>query len=595
MKSCWILAFYAVAIALIIGCGGGGGTSTPIAIPTAVATLTPAIVEATLTPTTPEATPTPATAEATPVPDTPEPTLIPATREVTPVPEATPTQQATPSQDKTGTLEIRVTDQPADAVSSILVTVKDIEVHLSGGQEKSGWQTVVEGPRQFDLKELTGIEDVLGSAALEPGRYQQLRFDVVEAVITVRGNPRQSPVPSGKIRLVGGFDVSAGVTTIVTLDIDAEKSVVFRPGQGPQLVPVVKMLVRKGGQPLSEAEVAPSGSPDGETTSTGTPEPSSAATGGGDTTVRVAIPTNDNLQFMSFWTAQGAGFFDDEGLDVQPVFPPIPDQAGQFMLQGQADVALLPPPMYLPLIEEGQPILLFANLIENDQINLIVRQDFATEHNLSTDLPLRDRLEAIQGMRVGVAPGPPTRLRVLFDSVGLDADSDIEMVIIYGAEQNQAFGDGTIDALYAHTPYLEQALVRQDAVVLVNQSAGEVPALANRQSHSLVTTRLYAAAQRDKLMKLTRAVHRAQQLIHTDENAVVEALFESGVPGLDRTLVETIVKLYSPAIPESPVVSIKGVEKALDLFPAHRTAPDFTGVDLRDYVDIEISLGALTP
>ena len=140
--------------------------------------------------------------------------------------------------------------------------------------------------------------------------------------------------------------------------------------------------------------------------------------------------------------------------------------------------------------------------------------------------------------------------------------------------------------------------MRQDAVVLVNQSAGEVPGLTSRQSHSLVTTQSYAAAQRDKLMKLTRAVHRAQQLIHTDENAVVEALFESGVPGLDRTLVETIVKLYSPAIPDSPEVSevsVEGVVKALDLFPAHRTPPDFTGVDLRDYVDIEISQGALTP
>ena len=543
MKRYWILVFCVVAAALAVACGGGGGTSTPIDIPTPEATLAP----------------------------TQEPTRIP---------------------DDTGTLEIRVTDQPADAVSSILVTIKAIEVHVSGGEEMSGWRTVVEEPRQFDLKELIGIEDVLGSATLEPGKYQQVRFEVVEAVITVRGTPRQSPVPSGKIRLVGGFEVSPGATTIVTLDIDADKSVVFRPGKGPQLKPVVRMLVRKGGQPLSEAKVVASTGQDDEESSEGTPESSSAvATSGAQTSIRVVIPTNDNLQFMSFWVALGAGFFDDEGLDVQTIFPPAPNKAGEFMLQGRADVAILPPPMYLPLIEEREPILIFANLIASDQINLIVRKDFATKLNLSTELPLIDRLEAIRGMKVGVAPGPPTRLRVLFDSVGLDADTDIEMVIVHGPDQNEAFGDGSVDALYAHTPYLEQALVRQDAVVLVNQSAGDVPALTNRQSHSLVTTRAFVTENREDLVALTRAVRRAQQLIRTDQNAAVEALLESGVPGLDRTLVETIVELYAPAIPESPEVSIEGIERALDLFPAHRTPPDFTGIDIGDYIALGISQG----
>ena len=111
---------------------------------------------------------------------------------------------------------------------------------------------------------------------------------------------------------------------------------------------------------------------------------------------------------------------------------------------------------------------------------------------------MSERLRGISGLRVGVALGPPTRLRVLFDSVGLDADSDIEMVIIPGADQNQAYEDGLVDALYAHTPYLEHAMVRQGAVILVNQSAGEVPELGGeRQSHSLVTTRAYADDDRE--------------------------------------------------------------------------------------------------
>ena len=157
MKGQLALAFYAVVIALVVACGGEGSTTSPIAISTLEATLAP--VE-------------------------------------------TPTQQATARPDNLGTLEFRVTDQPADRVSSILVTVENIEVHVSGGEESSGWRTVVEESSQFDLMKLMGVEEVLGSATLEPGKYQQVRFEVVDAVITVLGTPRQSPVPSGKIRLV---------------------------------------------------------------------------------------------------------------------------------------------------------------------------------------------------------------------------------------------------------------------------------------------------------------------------------------------------------------------------------------------------------
>jgi len=287
---------------------------------------------------------------------------------------------------------------------------------------------------------------------------------------------------------------------------------------------------------------------------------------------------------MSFRTALGAGFFSDEGLNVQTIFPPMPDRAGTFLLEGRADVALLAPPMYLPLIGEKEPIRVFANLLENDQMNLIVRREIAIERNLSADASLVERLEGIRGLKVGITPGPPVQLRVLFDSVGLDADQDLEMVILRGAEQNPAFEDGLVDALYAHSPFLEKAIVEQDAVILVDQSAGEVLELTDRQIHSLVAIRSYISDHRDAMVALTRAIHRAQQLIHMDQAATVDAILNSGIPNLDRTLVETIVSIYSPAIPETPQVSSEGIAKAHELFPAHRTAPDLTGIDLNDYV-----------
>ena len=160
------------------------------------------------------------------------------------------------------------------------------------------------------------------------------------------------------------------------------------------------------------------------------------------------------------------------------------------------------------MISERCPWVLVANLLENDAINLVVRRTVAEERQLSKDLPLKERLKKLAGIRVGVAPNPPARLRALFAAEGLDADRDVEMVILRGREQNEAFADGRVDALYAHTPYLEKALVDQDAVMIVNQSAGEAPQLAVRQIHALLVSRRMANAERETVVALTRAIAR---------------------------------------------------------------------------------------
>jgi ABC-type nitrate/sulfonate/bicarbonate transport system substrate-binding protein len=299
--------------------------------------------------------------------------------------------------------------------------------------------------------------------------------------------------------------------------------------------------------------------------------------------VRVLVPDGDNLQYLAYWVAAGSGYFADEGVAPELVVPDVPAAAIAKMIAGEAPVAVLPPPVYLQLIADQFPIELVANLLQNDPINLVVRRRVFDERTLSATAPLRERLEGLRGLRIGVAPGPPTRLRALFASVGMDADATVKLVIRHGKDQNDAFAKDECDALYAHTPYVETALDDQDAVVLVNQSAGDAPALAMRQIHALTVRRDYLQAHEPVVVGMVRAIARAEKRVHEDragsEDAVLRAL-----PALERRHVHTIVGLYQPAVPETPRVSIEGLAPALALFPASRTAPSLDGVPLAAFV-----------
>ena len=85
------------------------------------------------------------------------------------------------AQTLSGLLEVRVTDAPPEGVTSIVVTVNNIQVHQAGAaDEESGWLTLfaitsttsaVVNSKTFDLVEFTGIEGVLGVGTLPVGKY----------------------------------------------------------------------------------------------------------------------------------------------------------------------------------------------------------------------------------------------------------------------------------------------------------------------------------------------------------------------------------------------------------------------------------------
>ena len=199
MMSRSILTFLVLAVLELAACGD----DEPPVEPTA------AVVSDTATP--------PVVAETPAAP--PAPTQPPATPRPTSTTAPRPT--ATSPAPKTGTLEVRVTDQPTRDVQAVVVTVSQVEVNRVQSDTESGWVTVVDEEQSFDLLKLVGVEETVGSSELEPARYTQTRLHIASVVVTVDGRDIDAQVPSGILRVVGPVEVVAGETTIATFDFDA--------------------------------------------------------------------------------------------------------------------------------------------------------------------------------------------------------------------------------------------------------------------------------------------------------------------------------------------------------------------------------------
>jgi ABC-type nitrate/sulfonate/bicarbonate transport system substrate-binding protein len=299
--------------------------------------------------------------------------------------------------------------------------------------------------------------------------------------------------------------------------------------------------------------------------------------------LHVIVPEPHNLQLVSFWVAEGAGYFHDEGVELVLDVPPTPGEVRDLLAKGEAPIAVLPPPIYLELIGARAPWRLVANLLRNDPINIVVRRSVVAARKIVLQAPVDERLRALRGVRIAVPPGPASRFAALCAAFGLDAAKDFQIVTMMGDEENEAFASGRVDALFAHTPFLERALVDQDAVIVINQSAGEVGRVAFKQIHALAVRADFAAKQPKLVRALVRAIARAEKLIHADRGAAVDAVMKAQ-PALDRKHVAALVDVYEPAVPATPEVSAEALRSALALYPANKVPPKLDGIDVKKYV-----------
>lgn len=147
----------------------------------------------------------------------------------------------------TGTMEVLLHDAPAN-YDEVNVFIERVEVNNSESDE--GWVELNSPQQSYDLLKLTnGATEVLGSAELPVGTYEQVRLILSSEghSVVVDGEEHSMFVPSGAqtgIKLNVNAEIEPDFTYTMLLDFDAARSVVVRgnqqAGEDYLLKPVIK-------------------------------------------------------------------------------------------------------------------------------------------------------------------------------------------------------------------------------------------------------------------------------------------------------------------------------------------------------------------
>lgn len=145
----------------------------------------------------------------------------------------------------TGSLNIYLADAPA-SFDAVNIVVTRVDVHQADADSSSGWVTVNSTPSTYNLLQLrNGETSIVAAAVLPAGRYTQIRLIIgTGSTVVVNGVPLALDVSSGSqtgVKLVHGFAIQANSTYEMTLDFDAERSVVVTGSGGYRLKPVIRV------------------------------------------------------------------------------------------------------------------------------------------------------------------------------------------------------------------------------------------------------------------------------------------------------------------------------------------------------------------
>jgi len=142
-----------------------------------------------------------------------------------------------------GTLRIEMADPPADwgEATQVYLSYSAIEIHRVDAGNESGWTTVIDTGGSINLTNTLNVSQLIGLKNLQAGIYNQIRFNIDEANVTVDEQNYTATVPSDVLRVPitkGGIEVTSGQTSILLIDLDilveGSKETAFR------IVPAVK-------------------------------------------------------------------------------------------------------------------------------------------------------------------------------------------------------------------------------------------------------------------------------------------------------------------------------------------------------------------
>jgi NitT/TauT family transport system substrate-binding protein len=296
--------------------------------------------------------------------------------------------------------------------------------------------------------------------------------------------------------------------------------------------------------------------------------------------VRVTLVQSSlSFNFVPLFIAQTEGYFKDEGVQLDVVLAGGGPKAMTGLVGGGGQFSASVLFDGIMAHRRGLDDVRAIATLSYFQAPMAVLVDIARERGISLEKPLKERVMAMKGLRMGITtPGATSDLfmRYLFKANGLDPDLDLEIVPLGGVSTQVAgMQGGRVDGCSCLPP-VDVLTNRQGLTVSVLDQEKDIPQLTGVTYGTLYGLASYNKAHPEIATAMARAVTRATLLLARDPDAAKRAT-RPFLKELDEATFDAAWTTYLPAFPKDADISQATYEKELafekSVLPASNSAP----------------------
>jgi NitT/TauT family transport system substrate-binding protein len=299
------------------------------------------------------------------------------------------------------------------------------------------------------------------------------------------------------------------------------------------------------------------------------------------------VQSSVSFNFVPIYIAQTAGYFKQEGIDLSVVLAGGGPKAMTGLIGGggQFSASVLFDGMMahrrgLTDVRALATLSLFQN-------PMALLTTVAKDRGISRDMPLKQRLEAMKGLRIGVTtPGATSDMfmRYIFRANGLNPDRDLQIIPLGGVSaQIAALQAGRVDGCSCLPP-VDVIATTQGLTIEVLDRLKDFPLLAGVTYGTLYGLDSYNKAHPDVTNAMARALARATLLLTHDPDAAKQAT-RPFLKELDQATYDAAWNTYFPEMPTTLDISNDSFEKELEFEKAVLPPRDDVPLKYDDIVD----------
>ena len=232
---------------------------------------------------------------------------------------------------------------------------------------------------------------------------------------------------------------------------------------------------------------------------------------------KVSIALADEaFYFVLQYIAQGAGYFKEEGLDVEIVRASSGSRQVATVMGGSAEVAPVNMAVSLAANAKGSSLVNIANVYAKLPLVVVLSNAAIQKTGIVPGMPIDEKVKRLKDLRIGItSPGSGTDqvIRTLFVTRGMDPEKVVSLQPLgQGATMLAAFERGAIDGFVFSSPFTQIVESKNMGKIVINPFVDEAPEFRGVSYMGLVTTRAALETKRPQLRGLVRGYAKALKL-----------------------------------------------------------------------------------